>query len=597
MGKAELENLTTDELITLSENTTDDFQYDRSRIYSIVFEKFKRQGNDFKQEEMRKEILAFELSKDRTRKQRFREKYAGTTEQGEEWKYPDIDKDFSVEIIEYYKTRTNETCNPILKARYSDIVWEFLKDFQFAKIAALSYLNCSDLYFEQEWDVDLQDSLCRALEIGLKVNNQELVITSISYFEKHIKGLSNNKRYRYIIEISEVLTENYNKLKEIFDYNSMELILLEAIEFYKANVTDSFNLQRSFLEIVVELKKKQKNHEDALTTRIKIAEIYEDEAEWKAVHYNSGHSVAATFYQHALNMYLDIGTMPEKAEELKLKIAANNKLASESEYSTIGVPIEIPKKAIDDYLEVFKSASSLQFFQIISIDQNLVPSWESALNHSEDQAKELLFQNLFATRVQRGNIVVKDIVEPEEKLLYNATQHFQLHYRFVTSMLLSEMFSLLKKLHGDYKKEMLQFIKRTGIISESRFDIIKVGIDRYFAEDYISSSHILLFQIEGILRDVVGKLGLPTFSYRNKEMRERMLSDLLDTLASFKGFDQDFLKMISIFLNDITADNLRNDFAHGIANINVMNKENTELLLFVILKISSYEIKKEEPNI
>lgn len=53
---------------------------------------------------------------------------SGTTDKEEEWKYPDLEKHFPKESIEYYKNRANDTNNPILKARYSDIIWELDKE-------------------------------------------------------------------------------------------------------------------------------------------------------------------------------------------------------------------------------------------------------------------------------------------------------------------------------------------------------------------------------------------------------------------------------------------------------------------------------------
>ena len=113
-------------------------------------------------------------------------------------------------------------------------------------------------------------------------------------------------------------------------------------------------------------------------------------------------------------------------------------------------------------------------------------------------------------------------------------------------------------------------------------------------KEYVAAIHILVFQIEGVLRDLLGKLGLSTFSYRNNEMRERMLSDILATLSQIEGIDKDFLKFIEIFLSDIRGDNYRNEIAHGLLSLEDFTKENVQLLLLILIQLASYSIVKKD---
>jgi len=74
----------------------------------------------------------------------------------------------------------------------------------------------------------------------------------------------------------------------------------------------------------------------------------------------------------------------------------------------------------------------------------------------------------------------------------------------------------------------------------------KHGLWAFEKEEYVAAIHILVFQIEGILRDLLGKLGLPTFSYRRNKMREGVLSGILVSLSQIEEMDKDFLKFIEI---------------------------------------------------
>jgi len=105
----------------------------------------------------------------------------------------------------------------------------------------------------------------------------------------------------------------------------------------------------------------------------------------------------------------------------------------------------------------------------------------------------------------------------------------------------------------------------------------------------------LIFDLlEGVLRDLLGELGLSTFFYKNNEMREKMFSDILATLSQIEGIDKDFLKFIEIFLCDIRGDNYRNDIAHGLLSLQAFTKEKAQLLLLILIQLASYSIVKKD---
>jgi len=62
MEKSELKKLNPEELINLSEMNTSDFRWHRFDIYKVLFEKYEKSGEREKLENIRKEILIFDLS-------------------------------------------------------------------------------------------------------------------------------------------------------------------------------------------------------------------------------------------------------------------------------------------------------------------------------------------------------------------------------------------------------------------------------------------------------------------------------------------------------------------------------------------------------
>lgn len=598
MEKTELEKLNPEELIKLSETNTLNFRYNRSDIYKVAFEKYKKSGEKEKREDMRKEILVIDLSTHSSPKKRFDSMMSGSTDKGEEWKYPDLEKDFPKEAVEYYKNRANVTTNPILRARYSDVIWELDKDVNYARVAVRAYLDCCPIYFTNEWDRELADSVGRALAIASTINDQSLIDASLKGHYELIKQMVEKRRLRYLFEIVESILSREKKVSDQMDHEYLISTIEDVIGDYAQNVTDSFHLQRSFMKLIEKSWQIRKNEQEIQKIKVRIAESFIEEAEWKKVNYPSGNSVAAHFYEEAMQAYMDLGQFPQKVEELKIKIQEANEAALKTDYQSISSEVKIPRKEIDGYLNMYKGRKTIEVFQIMSLDKNLIPSYEKSKKEATKQAKQFVLRHLVPVSVMKGNICVKQISEENEKLEYSTIENFQMGYRMIARILLNQIFLLLEEEHPNSLASLVQHLSSSGIIKEERLELLKHGFAAFEKKQYVPAIHILIFQIEAILRDLIGKLNLPTFSYRNNEMRERMLGDILTTLFKVPGIDKDFLKFIEIFLSDIRGDNYRNDVAHGLLTVKAFTKENAELLLLILIKLASYNVvKKGQTNV
>jgi len=309
MERNELEKLTPEELMNLSESNTSDFRWNRSDIYKVAFEKYEKNGDKESLENMRKELLIFDLSTHNFPKKRFDAMMSGTTDKGEEWKYPDLEKHFSKESIDYYKNRANTTSNPILKARYSDVIWEHNKDVNYACLAISAYLNCCPIYFSNEWDDELADALGRAIAIALIINNQNLINESLKKHYEFVGLLVKKRRFRFLIEIIGSILRQEEKIKGTIDCDYLISVIEMAIVDYSQKVSYRFHIQRSCMDIIEKIWKIRKNENKRRETKVRIAESFVEEAEWKKVNNPSGNKVAAHFYEKSMQVYMELGNL------------------------------------------------------------------------------------------------------------------------------------------------------------------------------------------------------------------------------------------------------------------------------------------------
>ena len=93
------------------------------------------------------EQVAFDFVENYPRRDSRWETYFGPlfilpNEEGQMVEYPSVQK-ITEDIINYWKKRAKESNNPILKARYANLVWEFSKKVTGKKT---SLFNCSNFY-------------------------------------------------------------------------------------------------------------------------------------------------------------------------------------------------------------------------------------------------------------------------------------------------------------------------------------------------------------------------------------------------------------------------------------------------------------------
>jgi len=285
----------------------------RASAIAEAIKAYEEEGNTTKATEMRWEGLLFNL---RYLRKKSKTRFAPMVVYTNGAVFPDINK-FTSEQIEYYKIRANETLNPIHKARYNDIVWEMRRDHTFARNAIVAYLACVPIFFGNNWEMEMTDSLVRATELALTLNDQNAIDTVREALVVWLKKLSDAKKFRWCLELIDSILE----MKRFLKNDELEIcvgIAKSAVSFYES-VKDGYHLQQSFLEKLVTLMNALKRPDEALKYMEATAESYVNEGTWKLEHYPSGDAVAAFFYEKAARLYRDLG-LREKSNELLKKV-------------------------------------------------------------------------------------------------------------------------------------------------------------------------------------------------------------------------------------------------------------------------------------
>lgn len=593
MDKTELNSLSTEELIRLSENDVIRFKDDRYHIYEVAGIKFKELSQMNRYNDMKREYEAFMYPL------RYSSKYDSSS----------VRNSFSNEDIIYYKYRAKKTLNPILKARYCDIIYEYnKKNYRYAYCAIRAHITCSQIYFDNEWDLELADSLKRAISLAYQLKNYNLFLKSAHEHNLIIFQLGNEDRFGVsLLKTIENILNYDKKLKQLsypINYCLIKQTLEKALNHVEKN-NMNFYIQRAFMELFLQFLKQEP--EKKVNVMIRIASSYENEGDLIISQTPDNVSKAAYFYQEALNSYKKLPKSSEsikkikikKNDELLIKLQKLNKIAiNKMDFSQIDckdiLGADYHEKMVQ-HLEIYKEKEPFEFLQIL-INDNLYLSPLYAKLLGEAYSKESALQKFLSIQLIHSDLHTKRIPNGEENSEYTSKRIFTSKLMPCGIFLLNMVFELFETENENICNELTGFISACELIDEQRLEIIKQGLRAYEEKQYVAAIHILIFQIEGILRDICEKLGLPTTKYINdNEIRAIMPGAMLKKLSNV-GIDKDLLDLINIFLYDTEGYNYRNGVAHGLYDIHAFTKDNAQLLIYILIKLTPYKINPISEN-
>lgn len=570
------------------ETDVTDLRYDieRAKFFGEAIKSYEDKGDITKATHMRWEYLLFNLRylQNLNERKESKTRFAPLVTYTNGSVFPDIQK-FTDEQIEYYKARANETSNPIHRARYNEIIWETRRDHTFARNAITAYLKCLPIFYKNNWEIELVDSLQRVTELSLTLNDEKAIENVREVLIEWLQKLSEAQKFRWCLELIDSILEMKRFLKE----DELEIcvdVAKSAASFYEKG-TDKYHLQQSFLEKIVILMNALKKPANALKYLEAKAESYVNEGTWKLKHYPSGDAVAAFFYEKAARLYRDLG-LKEKSDELIKKVKEHT-IKSEKDMKLIKTAeFTVQKESIQKYIHTISSLSLMEVFKKISLDNFFVPNVQSIRSDLEKQKGKSLGLVFPILSIRNGNPALRSQTD-EEIFEDNVVLRFSVEYK-LRILLLGMIFDELDKAKNLNAEALLNYLLSSKIYESNSEKILKVGFERYFYGDYISCLHILIPQLERSFRHLLTKLGVATTFISGDGIEEKTLGTILREKKIQELLGDDISFYTTTLLVDKRGDNLRNDISHGLISENSCDKNAANSLLHIFLLLTRFEV-------
>jgi hypothetical protein len=487
-------------------------------------------------------------------------------------------------IIDYWEKRANESKNPILKARYADLVWDFAEkikrtkpDYKIAVIAIESIIDIADRDLHK-YQISVITKLKRALSLALSLNNKELISkvkdTIIAYENKVAEDdklglwgfsfdlLLKNKNVQLTPEekdrIIQDLEERLSRLSKSSDYNFW------AAENASLRLTEYYNLIN-----------KKEDAKKVLLTYGKIVQA--------AVSIQPSAQVAIAWLERLFHIYMQYG-LKNEANNVSIEIRKLGAKAN-SELKTIEASVTIPTKEIEEFINALIDGDLKTALARVTV--YYIPKKEEVKKQLDDLSKEVPIQFLFTSKIQDSSGRIIATIGPlKEDVEGHVISQISQNISFSSIFLRDTIKALVSKFNLD-AKTIMDYLYESPIFEEDRRAFIAKGVEEYLNGDYIVALHILIPQIEALIRNLEEKTGGAVFKLsRFGGFNYRTLDDMLwdENIRGVLG--EDATLYFRVLLVDPRGWNLRNNICHGISAPETLNATTSDRVFHSLLCLS-----------
>lgn len=507
-------------------------------------------------------------------------------------------KDITPEIVEYWESRTNVTRNPILKARYAGLVWEFKKTVSGAKpnIAIARYHIESLIqiaegnYFEHS--VYHIAKLERAIVLSKKLSLNDLLIQS----KETLRNVSNDEDDQNIgiwaspfrismdypnVYTKEEQTELVASLQARFDRIANES-LANSVE-HKPNPWLLMNLADALApyytaqqnnDLIAESYRKIKAAFDAISGQLSKLQLVGN---------------LTRLYERYLKHHLP------KAETDALNVQITEAGRNiQDEMQVFRQDITIKREEVEAVVNSVLNDDFEQTFGVFAY--TYIPRKDQSEKEFAALKKNnplgfptILFDSSGRAAAKIGSV--------ENDIGGNLVLYISGKMKF-DAVWINATIEEGKKRGLFNTENITAFLHKSPAIHNNRFSIIQRSLKAYFEEDYLTFIHLAIPQIEAAIRYILEANKIPIQKEnRNKDAFQlRILDELLRDKSVQDCLTPDFANYLRILLTDNRGWNLRNDVCHGISEPDVFNRMTADRVLHALLCLGIFRYTEENDN-
>lgn len=512
---------------------------------------------------------------------------------GSKFESPSITK-VSKQTIDYWVRRSEEESNPVVKARYLGLVYDFKEKFEGFKPPidlVLKYIDSliqvaedrahSDPYqtFERiRWAMFLsilynQNQFISRIKNAVIAYEREQPDNSPGYWGHSFEILIDNKKVNLSLEDENNIIDNLElRLKRLTGQTTAEIkpwVAEEAAKYlagyYKKK--DKINDVRRVLQLV--------------------------ERAYNLIIENAPSMQASGWLQELHSLYLYYGQQ-DLSNNILIRLRTLGPKVNESMLA-VTVKQNFRKEKIDEYLSKIFIGSLEEI--LIRIANVHLPRKNIAKEELLKVSKENHIRFLVRTAVQdeKGRVVAS--IGPLEVDLEGQLVRHIADNMSMNTPLLNLCLKELKNRFELNEETLFEFINGAQVIETSHKNIVVQGLKAYLNGEYLVAIHLLIPQFEEALRNMYEYLGGAVLKpYKEGKFELKLVEEVLREPSFIEVLTEDLSTYLRILLTDPRGWNMRNSVCHGLYPMGAFNFQSADRLIHAFFCLGLFQ-RSQDNNV
>lgn len=485
------------------------------------------------------------------------------------------------------------TQNPRMKARYGDVVWTYTQEVAWARTAieglsevarlCLDQMACGGSEGHGQWE--LADVGPRLLQLACSIDDEPLLTKGVCLLREACSTSISIAKVEHLPHMLRLVVRN-KRLRRAFGEVELRRVLEDAARIACETEREPVHTCKEITDLLVRLAGGDRTATDNALGL--IARLYEEHADSEAARSNM---IAALWFQKAARVLQQMGASKNEVDRVMLKLEKAN-AASVGEMKPIISEISISRDSIDEYVAGVKAATRDVGMAVLGCE-DILPSPGKVRQQVAPEGERPPIFALFSSTVTDGIRTLLSTSATEKNIEQFATQVLKQQYQIMPLLAAQAAVEVVTQEQGGVPEAVADLLRAAGWVSDFHIAVVEAGLERYVQHDYVSATHLLLFQIEGLVRDLGKLVGVSTTRLHRDGTQYRPLGDLLSDPCICEALGDDLSKNMRVILTDSVGLNMRNEVAHGVPSLEWYTESAVLLLLVLVCQIGKTQAGQE----
>jgi hypothetical protein len=523
------------------------------------------------------------------------------TNDGADFFSPDI-KNLDSDAVAHWEERANTCTNPVMRARYADLVWDLKRaitgqkpDPEYARVAVDSYLDAAN---QERYPMEVVGIqwLDRALDLSRSINDQERIKRVVDFMFEFYDRVAQPKFGGTWLFLYDNL---YGKQ---FVSPDQEFRIIANLETMLAKTSDTtpsadgvyVNLDPWGAEAAAQRLAQHYQRKGDKANVERVIRSYGRAFEHMAR--EASPMLAMAWLQPVIERYEQEGLKAE-AEQLQLVAGEKGKHIA-SDLKSVSVTVEIKPDEISKLMEQLLGSGDLKT-SLIRVAEYFIPRANDARQLLERLRTDAPFQSMIPIRIVEPDgfptAAIGSMDEDEEgRLQRQLAQTIGFYQPFLDHAL-----AKLRERYAPSIDDILGFLCESPLFAGAGTGLVRDGLVAYEQGDFVKAIHVLVPQVEQMLRNFLGGLGIPTRkAARNRPgiTDAKNMNDILSDSRMQEKLTENLWRYLAVVYIDRRGMNLRNDLAHGLIPPGAFKRHTADRVFHTLLALSLMRAITRKPG-